>query len=33
LIETNGHQEDVIDEQGNNEGEIVGEIATTDASV
>ena len=33
LIETNGHQEDIIDEQGNNEGEVVEEVATTDASV
>jgi hypothetical protein len=33
LIETNGHQEDIVDEQWNNEGEVVGEVATTDASV
>ena len=33
MIETNGDQEDIIDQQGNNEGKVIGEIATANASV
>jgi len=33
LIETNGDQKDIIDQQGNNEGEVLGEIATANASI
>ena len=33
LIETDRDQEDVIDQKANNEGEVIGEVATTNASV
>ena len=33
LIKTDGDQEDVIYQKANNEGEVIGEVATTNASV
>jgi len=33
LIETDGDQKDIIDQQANNEGEVIREIAITNASV